>query len=155
MMPVVSAPTTTAARKAAPKTAVALPLQDGATVIDLLLQELNPHDTVLIDAALDLRFAATVGNHAGRSVRHLFRLRQLLAGRHYPAFYRVRCWATRALRVEVRAERCARWRGCELPLNCARLDEVVNTALASLAQDGAIPPGAHVRFAFAAATTAA
>lgn len=127
------------------------PFHDGAATLDLFLAALDPRDTELFDAALDLRSLAAAGTDAAACVEQLFRVRRLLAGRHYLAFYRVRCWARRALRIEARAGRGSPWLGGELPLDGARLDEVVNTALAPFAtDDGVIPAGAHVRFSFVA-----
>jgi hypothetical protein len=54
------------------------------------------------------------------------------------------------LRIEVRENRNAAWVPCEFALDCARLDEIVNTALARFAKDGTIPASAHARFVFAA-----
>jgi len=128
------------------------PFYDGTATLDMFLAALDPRDTELFDAALDLRSLATARDDAAACVEQLFRIRTLLAGRHYLAFYRVRCWARRALRIEVRAGRAFPWLGQELPLDGGRLDEVVNSALAPLTlADGMIPAGAHVRFAFAAA----
>jgi hypothetical protein len=39
----------------------------------------------------------------------------------------------------------------QLPLDGGRLDEIVNSSLAVLAQDGVIPAAAHLRVVFAAA----
>ncbi|MES2693900.1 MAG: hypothetical protein V4773_10540, partial [Verrucomicrobiota bacterium] len=87
-------------------------------------------------------------------LEQLFRVRRLLGGSHYLAFYRVRCWARRAFRIEVRAGRGAPWLTRQLPLDGARLDEIVNCSLALLADsDGVIPSTAHVRFAFAATSS--
>ncbi len=128
------------------------PFHDGAATLDLLLAALDPEESELFDAALDLRSLATAGDDPAACVAQLFRVRRLLAGRHYLAFYRVRCWARRALRVEVRAGRGYPWLERELPLDGGRIDEVVNSALAPLAaEDGLIPVGAHVRFTFAVA----
>jgi hypothetical protein len=138
----VSAPSTQAA-------AMLCPFHDGAATLDGLLAELDPSDTELFDLALDLRSLAANGVDANACVEQLFRVRKALHDRHYLAFYRVRCWARRALRVEVRAHRAAPWIECPLPLDSARLGEVVNSSLAVLADDGVIPAAAHVRFAFA------
>ncbi len=40
------------------------PFHDGVATLDLLLAELDPHDTTLFDAVLDLRSLAS-GRHAG------------------------------------------------------------------------------------------
>jgi hypothetical protein len=125
------------------------PFHDGAATLDLLLAELDPLETEVFDAVLDLRSLAAAHDDATACIAQLFRVRRLLAGRHYLAFYRVRCWARRTLRVEVRASRCAPWNACEFALDAARLDEVVNTALATLAHAGAVPAGAHARIVFA------
>lgn len=132
-----------------PSVGALCPFHDGAATLDALLAELDPHDAELFDAALDLRLAAEVGD-AEAGIAQLFRLRALLDGRHYLAFYRVRCWAQRALRVEVRAQRNAPWLSRPLGLDGGRIDEVINTALAELAVDGEIPAGASVRFVFRA-----
>lgn len=129
--------------------AMLCPFHDGAATLDLLLAELNPQDIELFDAVLDLRTLCAAGNDAEACVAQLFRVRRVLGGRHYLAFYRVRCWAKRALRIEVRAHRGASWRSCEFPLNSARMDEAVNTAIATLLLDAGSPCTAHVRFTFA------
>lgn len=127
------------------------PFHDGVATLDLFLAALDSRDTELFDAALDLRSLAAAGTDAAACIEQLFLVRALLAGRHYLAFYRVRCWARRALRIEARAGRGTPWMDGELPLDSARLDEVVNAALAPFAaDDGVIPAGAHVRFSFAA-----
>lgn len=128
------------------------PFHDGATTLDLLLAELDPRDTSLFDAALDLRSLAA-GRNATACVEQLFRVRTLLAGRHYLAFYRVRCWARRAFRIEVLPRRGATALVREFPLDGGRLDEVVNSSLAALVcSHGGITADAHVRFAFNSAT---
>lgn len=130
--------------------AVTCPFHDGAATLDSFLAGLDPRETALFDAALDLRSLAAAGTDAAACVDQLFRVRALLGGRHYLAFYRVRCWARRALRVEARPARGCPWHGFELPLDGARLDEIVNSALAPFASStGEIPAGAHVRFTFA------
>jgi len=121
---------------------------DGIATLDLLLAEIDPRERVLFDAALDLRSLAA-GNDAEACVAQLFRVRALLDGRHYLAFYRVRCWARRAFRIEVQHHRGAPVITREMPLDCARLDEAVNASLACLAHDGALPEFARVRFVFA------
>lgn len=123
------------------------PFHDGAATLDLLLAEIDLSDTVLFDAVLDLRSLAT-GRDATACLAQLFRVRALLDGRHYLAFYRVRCWAQRTFRVEIRSCRGEAALLRELPRDGARLDEIVNSSLACLAQDGEIPAGAHVRFVF-------
>ena len=123
------------------------PFHDGPATLDLLLAELDPNDTVLFDAALDLRSLCAAGEDAAACVEQLFRVRALLDERHYLAFYRVRCWARRSLRIQARAGRGAPWVTRELPLDSARLDEVINAALATFATDeGVIPASAHIRF---------
>jgi hypothetical protein len=129
------------------------PFHDGPATLDLLLAEIDSRDTTLFDAVLDLRSAATSAADARECAELLFRVRTLLQGRHHLAFYRVRCWARQALRIEVRASRQEPWIAHELPLNSGRLEEVVNTALATLEDAGGeIPPAAKVRFVFAATT---
>lgn len=123
------------------------PFHDGIATLDLFLAELDPRDTGLFDAVLDLR--ATASSDPEACVAQLFRVRRMLGDRHYLAFYRVRCWASRALRIEIRTARGEPWQACAFPLNAARMDEVVNTALAELADGGTISPLAHARFVFA------
>lgn len=137
------------ARAAAPVSLC--PFHDGLATLDLLLAELDPRDQPLFDAVLDLRSLAA-GPDASACVAQLFRVRTLLDGRHYLAFYRVRSWARRTFRIEVRAHRAAPLSVRDFPLDGARLDEVVNSALAPLAGDGELPAGAHVRFVFFPAT---
>jgi hypothetical protein len=72
-----------------------------------------------------------------------------LDGRCYLAFYRVRRWARRVLRVQVRSGRGAVWISRELPSDAARVDEIVNTALAAASHSGSIPATAQARFVFA------
>ncbi len=124
------------------------PFHDGLATLDLLLAEIDLRDTALFDAVLDLRSLAA-GRDAGACLAQLFKVRSLLDGRHYLAFYRVRCWAQRTFRVEVRSRRGEATLLRGLPRDGARLDEIVNASLACLAQDGEIPAGAHVRFIFA------
>jgi hypothetical protein len=128
------------------------PFHDGPATIDLLLAEIDSRDVALFDAALDLRSLCATGQDAEACIEQLFRVRALLAERHYLAFYRVRCWARRALRVEVRAARGAPWITREFPLDGGRLEELINSSLASLASSGeAIPGTANIRFVFALA----
>lgn len=131
-----------------PQPGALCPFHDGPATLDLLLAELDPRNRELFDAVLDLRTLAN-GNDAAACAAQLFHVRALLAGRHYLAFYRVRCWAHRAFRIEVRPHRSAPAFLCEFPLDGARLGEVVNSSLAPLARDGELPAGAHVRFVFA------
>lgn len=133
----------------APAATAHCPFHAGPATLDLLLAELDPRDRELFDAALDLRSLFTAGGDASACIAQLFRVRALLGDRHYLAFYRVRCWARRAIRVEVRSDRRAPWEPRTLPLNVARMDELVNAALATLATAaGEIPAAAHLRFAF-------
>jgi hypothetical protein len=125
------------------------PLQDGAAALDELLAEAGPRDTKLIDAMLDLRVLCTANKDAGACVEQLMRVRRLLDGRCYLAFYRVRRWARRVLRVQVRSGRGAVWISRELPSDAARVDEIVNTALAAASHSGSIPATAQARFVFA------
>jgi hypothetical protein len=127
------------------------PFREGAATLDLLLAELDPRDRELFDAALDLRSLCTDGTNAAACVTQLFRVRSLLDQRHYLAFYRVRCWARRALRIEARAGRGEPWITREFPLDCARLDEAVNATRAAFADErGAASAAlAQVRFSFA------
>lgn len=121
---------------------------DGLATLDGLLAALDPAERDLFDAALDLRSFATARD-ARACAEQLFRVRALLDGRHYLAFYRVRCWARRAFRVEICQHRGDLIARREFPLDGGRLDEVVNSALASVATDGELPPAARVRFVFA------
>lgn len=126
------------------------PFHAGAATLDLLLAEVAPRDTEVFDAVLDLRALASEGADALACIEQLFRVRRVLGDRHYLAFYRVRRWAHRAFRIEVRAGRGCAWQTSAFPLDGARLDEIVNSALAPLADaDGVISASAHVRFAFA------
>lgn len=124
------------------------PFHDGAATLDGLLAELDPRDAALFDAALDLRSALSEGQDATAALQRLFRLRSFLGGRHHLAFYRVRHWIRRRIVAQVRAGRTAAWTEVALPLDAARFDELVNTCLATIALDGELPAGAHVRFAF-------
>jgi hypothetical protein len=127
------------------------PFHDGVATLDLLLAELDPQDTELFDAVLDLRSLSVAGTEPEACVEQLLRVRRILAGRHYLAFFRVRCWARRTFRIQVRAGRTLPWLSRELPLDCARIDELLNASLAAVADaDGEIPASAHVRFAFTA-----
>ena len=126
------------------------PFHDGAVTLDLLLAELDARDTATFDAALDLRSRLAEGRDAEACLAKLFRLRALLDGRHYLAFYRVRRWVQRRLVAQVRGARNEPWQTRELPLDAARLDELTNSCLAPLADalTGELPFGARVRFAF-------
>lgn len=139
-----SSVTARALRAASPELCL---FHDGLTTLDLFLAELDPADRTLFDASLDLRSLAA-GRDAAACIEQLFRVRTLLNGRHYLAFYRVRCWARRTFRIEVRAQRGATATVRDFPLDGGRLDEVVNSALAAVAQNGELPAGAHVRFVF-------
>jgi hypothetical protein len=129
-------------------TTVQCPFHDGAATLDLLLAEIDLRDTELFDAALDLRTLAVAREDAAACVAQLFRVRRLLAGRHYLAFYRVRSWAKRALHIEVRGHRGEAWRPCDLAIDCARVGEAVNAALATMAENDTMPAGTDARFVF-------
>jgi len=138
-------------RLASSAAAMVCPFHDGVATLDLLLAELDPQDTELFDAVLDLRTMSAAVTEPAACVEQLLRVRRILAGRHYLAFFRVRCWARRTFRIEVRGSRTLPWLSRELPLDCARIDELLNSSLATVANaDGEIPTSAHVRFAFAA-----
>ncbi len=139
-------------RSAARTAAASLcPFHDGLATLDALLAELDPRDRELFDAVLDLRSLATEQRDAAACIAQFFRVRSLLDGRHYLAFYRVRCWAHRTFRVEARFARNTPAAAHAFPLDAARVGEVINSALAPLARDGELPAQAHVRFAFASA----
>lgn len=121
---------------------------DGSATLDLLLAELNPHDTRLIDAVLDLRLLCVAGTDARACVTQLFIVRELLGIRHYHAFYQVRCWARGSLRIEVRADRISPWIGYELPLSSTGVDETIDNAIAALLPATGHPGAAHARFVF-------
>ena len=135
---------------------VACPFHDGPQTLDLLLGELRHDSPELLDLALELRTAMTAGSDAAHCVDLLLTLRARLASRHHLAFYRVRTWVRRRIVAEVRPNRASPWRACPLPLDCARIDELRNRCLATLATDAAAgwPPTAHFRLRFAAAPTA-
>jgi hypothetical protein len=134
----------------APAALARCPFHDGLVTLDLLLAEIDSGETALFDAALDLRSLCAARSDPAACVEQLFRVRGLLGGRHYLAFYRVRCWAHRAIRIEVRTGRGSPWMAQPFPRDSARLDEVINAALASLATpDGAIPSSAYARFVLA------
>ena len=140
---------------APPARAMLCPFHNGVATLDLLLAELDPQETELFDAVLDLRSLSATDTAPESCVEQLLRVRRILAGRHYLAFYRVRCWARRTFRIEVRASRTLPWLSRELPLDCARVDELINSSLAAVANaEGEIPESAHVRFAFTTAATA-
>lgn len=150
-MPTLATPALLSREAARSATAPLCPFHDGVATLDLLLAALDPRERALFDAVLDLRGLATERRDAAACIAQFFRVRALLDGRHYLAFYRVRCWARRAFRVEARASRAFAAVVSDFPLDAARVDEVVNSALAPLARYGALPAGAHVRFAFASA----
>ena len=142
---------TTATLAPAPVAAQSVCLfHDGLATLDLLLAELDSAELELFDAVLDLRSLAA-GADATACVAQLFQVRTLLAGRHYLAFYRVRCWARRTFRIEVQAHRGLAPQVHDFPLDAARLDEVTNSVLATVAHRGELPAAARVRFVFAAA----
>ncbi|MBA4136116.1 MAG: hypothetical protein C0518_02225 [Opitutus sp.] len=122
------------------------PFHDGAATLDGLLAELGVGECELFDLALDLRSLLADGRDAEACLVQLFRLRACLDGRHYLAFYRVRRWVQRRIVAQVRPDRTAPWITRELPLDAARLDELVNSCLASL--DLAGPALPRVRFTF-------
>ena len=124
-------------------------IRDGLIVVDALLKELSPHDVDLLNAVLDLRSVCAAGDDAEECVQQLFRVRDKLAGRHYYAFFRVRSWARRSLRVEIRPYRCGTWRSCDFPLNGGRIEEAINVAIATVLPSYANASFACVRFAFA------
>jgi hypothetical protein len=124
------------------------PFHDGAPTLDLLLAELDPAERELFDAVLDLRSLFIGGGDAHECVNQLFHVRYLLGGRHYLAFYRVRCLAARTFRVQVRADRGSPWIERAFPVDGARIDEVLNDAVASLASEAQLPEFAQARIVF-------
>jgi len=133
------------------------PFHDGAATLDGLLAELDAHDAATFDCALDLRSLLAEGRDAEACLDKLFRLRALLDGRHYLAFFRVRRWVQRCIVAQLRADRRSIWTTREIPLDVARLDELTNLCLAPLIdpRTGELPFGAHVRFAFRESVPAA
>src|SRR5690606_5480462 len=103
--------------------------------LDMLMAEIGTSDAAALDAALDLRSLMARRQDAAAALAQLYRLRSLLDGRHYLAFYRVRCWVHRRIRAEVRPWRGVAWQAVRLPRDCARFDAAVNMCLASLAKD--------------------
>jgi hypothetical protein len=137
-----------------PTTSVELcPFHDGPETLDGLLAEISPRENELLDAALDLRQLITQREDAEAVLAQLFRLRGLLDGRHYLAFYRLRCWLQRLILVQARAYRGEVWQTFLLPLDGARIDEIIDSTLARLVDGPDVIPGAHVRFVFAAMPT--
>jgi hypothetical protein len=123
-------------------------IREGLATIDQLLADINPNDRRLTDAALDLRLQIAAMADAEAGVAQLFVVAGLLGRRHYEAFFRLRCWATRVFRVEVRADRNAAWRPCTFPLNSGGMGEAAETAIAALLP-ACHRPTASVRFVFA------
>jgi hypothetical protein len=130
---------------------VICPFREGPETLDLLLAEIDVTETALLDAALDLRSVMHARHDAAAALWQLYRLRAILDGRHYLAFYRVRCWIHRHVRAEVRAWRGAVWMQVPLPRDCGRFDAALNTCLAELAASDAAGwhETASVRFRFA------
>lgn len=125
-----------------------LRIGDGASIVDLLLSAVNPHDRHLVNAILDLRNLAAEGSDATACLEQLFRVRRLLRGRHQAAFYSVDAWARHSLHVEVRADRGAPWLAFEIPADSIRTEQIANAALAQVARGEDIPSTAQVRFVF-------
>lgn len=128
--------------------AATCPFHDGLATLDLLLAELDPRDRELFDAALDLRCLAN-GTDANACMAQLLRVRAMLAGRHYLAFYRVRCWAKNSFRVEVRSRQAGASVVLELPLDVARMDEIVDSSLAIACARGEALAAPSVKIVFA------
>lgn len=125
------------------------PFYDGVETLDLLLGEIGPEEIELLDATLDLRNALFCERNAQHCLQQLFRVRALLDGRHYLAFYRVRRLISRLILAQTRPDWASPWTTQEVPLNCARLDELVNLCIAPLAAKGEMPATARIRFRFA------
>ncbi|MBK8478889.1 MAG: hypothetical protein IPL39_22160 [Opitutaceae bacterium] len=133
--------------------AIECPFHDGPQTLDLLLADLRHGAPGLVDLALELRSAMTARADADRCIDLLLTLRARLDGRHHLAFYRVRTWLRRNIVAEVRPDRATPWRTCDLPLDCARYDELMNRCLATLVEhEHGWPPTATFRLRF---TTAA
>lgn len=122
---------------------------EGIAAIDALLSTLSPHEVGVADALLDLRTLAAARSNAAAFVRQLFAVRAALGGRHSFGFERVYDAATRSVRVEVRSASDAPWCRFALPADCARVEEVANTALAYITGEDFISADAEVRFLFA------
>lgn len=132
-----------------PRPATGCPFHDGHLTIDLLLGELDKDETAAQDTALDLRQALSSGEDAAACVDLLFQLRACIGERHYLAFYRVRCMLWQSICAQVRPSRSSPWLDCHVPQGCARTDELINSCLASLAdEEGLWPSTALVRFIF-------
>jgi hypothetical protein len=134
------------------------PFRHGPFTVDLLLAEVGARDSDLLNAVLDLRTAMSARGDAWALLEQLFRVRNLLQGRAYLAFYRVRCWVKSQIVAEVRGTRGMPWQQVEIPLNAGNLNEAVNTCLAAL-PDEECPGGqrwnGQVRFRFAQAAVVA
>ena len=133
----------------------ACPFRNGSLTIDLLLAEIGTRDSELLDAVLDLRMSLKAQDDAWGLLEQLYRVRRMLNGRAYLAFYKVRCWAKRELLAEVRPSRTCPWQRVELPLNAGNLNEAVNTCLANLPDEACVGGerwNGLVRFRFAAAS---
>ena len=128
------------------------PFRHGPLTLDLLLADVGSRDSALLDAILDLRCALKGRGDAWDLLEQLYRVRRLLGGRAYLAFYKVRCWIRREIIAEVRGSRTAEWRQVRLPLNAGNLNEAVNTCLAQLSDEECIGGerwNGLVRFRFA------
>lgn len=126
------------------------PFHDGPETLDLLLAEVPAAESTLIDLALELRKAMTDGHDAEYCLHLLFALRTALDGRHHLSFYRVRRWLQRRIVGAVRLDRGSAWQPCDLPLDCARFDELVNRCIAAaLEGDSSWPQTAVFRPQFA------
>ncbi|RRJ95020.1 hypothetical protein Ga0100231_012550 [Opitutaceae bacterium TAV4] len=133
------------------------PFHDGPETLDGFMAEVlreggqvnQEGGREVLDTALDLRHAVQTRRDAGACVALLCRLRAQLDGRHYLAFYRVRCWMRRVLAVESSAGRNEPWVRQALPLDFARPEEIEDQSLALWpAYDGCVSPMARVRFVF-------
>lgn len=108
----------------------------------------DPREGQLLDALLDLRALIRSGEDAEACLAQALRVRQLLDGRHYLAFYRLRHWLRRVIIAEARCNSAEAWQSFPLPLDCGRIDEVVNGCSAQLLGERLACAGIELRFVF-------
>ncbi len=124
------------------------PFHDGPETLDALLGAIDPSESRLLDALLDLRALIRAGEDAEACLSQALRVRQLLDGRHYLAFYRLRHWLRRVIVAEARCNPTEPWQAFPLPLDCGRIDEVVNGCSAQLLGERLACAGIELRFVF-------